>query len=182
MQKLGFRSVARPCRLMPTTTLTLVGIIIVACATKSQAVNSRIFDVFEGFIFVGTNTDQAEAPRASRDAGTLAAHGNVELPWPQVREIGIRYVFHHRRPVDNLRLALVDLPARLRAAGISVVDGPKSGGDLAYPFVGGPLFEIKIAIGGHEGRIYNQLDPNLLKSSTSASAWEVDDYVVLWLK
>jgi hypothetical protein len=63
-----------------------------------------------------------------------------------------------------------------------VVDSPKSSSDLAYPFVGGPVFEIRIADGDHEGRIYNQLDPSLLKSSEQEQPWAVDDYVLLWLK
>ena len=182
MRKPDSGFVAGPWWFMPMTALTLVSLMIVGCATKSQGVSSDIFDVFEGFTFVGTSADQAETSEASHDADALAAHGDAQLPSPRVQEIGIRYVFHHRRPVDNERLALVDFPARLKAAGIRVVYAPKSSRDLMYPFVGGPTFVIGIAYRGHEGRIYNGLCPNSLRSTGAERAWADDDYILLWSK
>lgn len=64
---------------------------------------------------------------------------------------GVLYIFHHRRPVDDEKLALVELPARVKSEGITIVKAPKSSKDLMYPYVGGPLFKIQIQDGRHEG-------------------------------
>jgi hypothetical protein len=74
----------------------------------------------------------------------------------------------------------VDLPARLKSAGITIVKAPKSSKDLMYPYVGGPLFRIQIQDGSHEGTIYNQIDPDLMQASNPE--WVKEDYVLLWLK
>ncbi len=138
------------------------------------------FDVFAGFTFVASGPYRAGAPRTGGVSEVLPRHGISELPLPDRPQVGIQYVFHHRRPVDNENLALVDFPARLRSAGITAVNTPKSSRELMYPFLGGPLFKIQIRDSGHEGMIYNQLDPDLVKGSSPE--WAKEDYVLLWLK
>jgi hypothetical protein len=111
----------------------------------------------------------------------LPKHGIAELSQPDRPQVGIQYVFHHRRPVDNEKLALVDFHARLQSAGITVVRAPKSSMELMHLFMGGPLFRIEIRDGSHEGIIYDQLDPDL-KTTSSGQEWTIEDYVLLWLK
>jgi hypothetical protein len=140
----------------------------------------KSFDVFAGFSFVESGSYQPSASTPIGVSDVLPKHGIAELPLPDRPQVGIQYVFHHRRPIDNERLALEDFPARLRSVGITSVDAPKSSKDLMYPFVGGPLFKIQIRDNSHEGVIYNQVDPDLLKGSSSE--WATEDYVLLWLK
>jgi hypothetical protein len=83
--------------------------------------------------------------------------------------------------VDNETLALVDLPARLRSAGITIVQAPRSSRELMHLYVGGPLFNIRIKEGEHEGIIYNQIDPDILKSKVKP-IWATEDYMLVWLK
>ena len=82
--------------------------------------------------------------------------------------------------MDDEKLALVELPARLKSAGITIVKAPKSSRHLMYLYVGGPLFNIQIRDGSHEGTIYNQIDPGLMQGSNPD--WAKEDYVLLWLK
>lgn len=41
-------------------------------------------------------------------------------------------------------------------------------------------FALQIKDGSHEGFIFNQLDPNMLKESNSD--WADEDYVLVWVK
>ena len=176
----------RPCSYLyprfQVITFALISMMNLNCGMQSKEISSRAFEVFEDFTFVGTSADEAGAPVGSGQTAAIPVHGTARLPLPQAQSIGALYVFHHRHPVDNEKLALVELPLRLRMIGIRLVDWPKSNKDLTYPFVGGPLFQIRIADGDHEGRIYNQLDPTLVKASEQEQSWSVDDYILVWLK
>ena len=163
-------------------TLSWSSFISLGCSTWPQALSRKTFDVFAGFTFVGTAPYDPKLAAPSGASEVLPKHGTAEQHLPDRLQLGIQYVFHHRRPVDNEQLALVDFPARLRAAGITVVKAPKSTNDLMYLFLGGPLFHIQISDGGHTGVIYDRVDPDLVQASGPDLQWTEEDYVLLWLK
>jgi hypothetical protein len=163
------------------SSLVWIGFIALSCSTRPQAMSHKSLDVFAGFTFVGSGPYMPGAPATGGISEVLPRHGIAELPLPEGPQVGIQYVFHHRRPLDNEKLALVDFPTRLQSAGITVVRAPKSSMELMHLFIGGPLFRIQIRDGGHEGIIYNQLCPDLQASSVGQE-WTIEDYVLLWLK
>jgi hypothetical protein len=128
--------------------------------------------MFDGFVFVGATKSET---------GPLEPHGTDELSLPRELQPGVRYVFHHRR-ADNSDLALVQLPKGIQAAGYRLIKGPRSVKDLAYPVVGGPQFSIEIAHGNHSGKIYNQIDPDFLKTWGPDAPWALEDYILVWTK
>jgi hypothetical protein len=160
------------------SSLVWIGFVAFGCSPGPQTMSRNSFDVFSGFTFVASSTYNPEASPTAVEVETLPKHGIAELPPPVRPQVGIKYVFHHRRPVDNEKLAVVDLPTRLRSVGIKPVNAPKSGNELMYLFIGGPAFKISIREGDHEGVIYNQTDWDLLKSS-SDEGWAAEDYVLL---
>jgi len=163
------------------TFITVLGLFTLACSPKPHAISQKCFDVFAGFTFVGSGPNMPGPTATGGISDVLPKHGIAELPLPDRPQVGIQYVFHHRRPVDNEKLALVDFPARLRSAGITVVRAPKSSMEMMHLFVGGPLFRIEIKDGSHEGVIYDQRCPDLQASGISQE-WTIEDYVLLWLK
>ena len=163
------------------TFVTVLGLLTFGCSTKPEVMNHKSFDVFAGFTFVGSGPYTPDTTAPGGISHMLPKHGIAELSQPDRPQVGIQYVFHHRRPVDNEKLALVDFHARLQSAGITVVRAPKSSMELMHLFMGGPLFRIEIRDGSHEGIIYDQLDPDL-KTTSSGQEWTIEDYVLLWLK
>ncbi len=168
-------------RAILVSSIVWIGFILLCCTTKQQALSHKSFDIFEGFTFVGSGPNMPGPTATGGISEVLPKHGIAELPLPDRPEVGIQYVFHHRRPVDNEKLVLVDFPARLQSAGITVVRAPKSSMEMLHLFVGGPLFRIEIREGNHEGVIYDRLDPDL-KTTSSGQEWMIEDYVLLWLK
>src|SRR5437016_408793 len=137
----------RPGDHIPRAVLAAVMIFLLCrCSRRSEVIRREAFEVFAGFVFVGSSPyDPGVAPTGI--AETLPQHGTVQLPLPDRPQVGMQYVFHHRYPVDNENLAVIELPARLRRVGITVVKAPKSGNELMYLFLGGPLFHIQIKDG-----------------------------------
>jgi hypothetical protein len=157
--------------------IALLALISVSCSNRSQM---KGFSVFSDFVFVGS-APYKPGPAGGAEANEqLPKHGTAQLPLPDRPQAGVLYIFHHRGPVDNEKLALVDLPARLKSADITIAKAPKSSKELMYPFIGGPLFKIQIRDGNHEGVIYNQVDPDLVQAPNPE--WAKEDYVLLWLK
>jgi hypothetical protein len=138
------------------------------------------FSFLADFTFVGSVPYRLGAAGPDEISHRLPKHGTAQESLPDRPQPGVRYIFHHRRPVDDEKLALVDLPAKLKSAGIAVVTAPKSSKDMMYPYLGGPLFKIQIRDGSHEGTIYNQIDPQLMR--VPDPDWAEEDYVLLWLK
>ncbi|HVP45173.1 MAG TPA: hypothetical protein VMT32_01270 [Bryobacteraceae bacterium] len=156
----------------------LLAIIWVSCSTGSQEMKG--FSIFTDFTFVGSAPYQPGGVGTGGANEQLPKHGTAQVPLPDRPQPGVQYIFHHRRPVDDEKLALVDLPARLKSAGITIVKAPKSSKDLMYPYIGGPLFKIQIQDVRHEGTVYNQIDPELMQGSNPD--WAKEDYILLWLK
>jgi hypothetical protein len=151
-----------------------------SCTREPLDITSRSLSVFSDFTFVGAvSNEMLKSKSANIVTETLPKHGTAELPLPDRLEIGIQYIFHHISPTEDEELALVIFPARLRSAGVDIIKRPKTNRDLMYLYIGGPAFTISIREGDHEGLIYNQIDPELLKSS---SEWAEEDYILLWLK
>jgi hypothetical protein len=155
-----------------------LGLVCAGCSSDPRRIDGRVLAAFADFTFVGESA--AESVETADYRVLLSPHGGTRKPLPDKLKVGVRYVFHHRHPVDGLRLALVELPQRLEAAGVRVLEAPRSESDLMSPFIGGPLFVIKMGDGVHEGLIYNQHDPRLLKQLNPR--WVLDDFVLLWTK
>ena len=134
----------------------------------------RSLTAFSGFAFVGSRTYKGQSPESQ----TLPEHGTTPLTLPMEPSIGIEYIFRHKRPINDEKLALVDLPAALRAAGVEITRSPRSIRDMVSLFVSGPLFKIDIKDGRHRGMIYNQIDADLLKSGQTE--WVPEDYFLIW--
>lgn len=147
----------------------------VGCLRGRSGLSDSSFRVFSGFTFVASGPYRPE-----REA--IPRHDNRELPLPERPSVGVQYVFHSRDVVDDEKLALVEFPARLRAAGIKIVRAPQSDRDLMYLFMGGPLFKIWIKEGNHEGMIYNQLGRELKQGPDDKGQLPREDYVLVWLK
>jgi hypothetical protein len=155
--------------------LTLIVVLFTACTNRNaKTIDSKVLSVFSDFALVGT------APyRGKSDLDrTVPAHGSSPLSLPSQVEAGKLYIFHHRRPLDGEKVALSELPTRLRRQGIQITQAPQSPKDLMFPYVGGPIFTIRFKDGRHSGFIFSQLCPNLTKEIDAG--WTGTDYVLVY--
>ncbi len=155
--------------------LTLIVVLFTACTNRNtKLIENKVLSVFSDFAFVGTELyhGKSELDR------TAPAHGSSPMPLPSKLEVGKLYIFHHRRPVDGVKLALSELPTRLQRQGIQITQTPQSDKDMIFPYVGGPIFTIRFKDGGHSGFIFSQLCPNLTKEIDSG--WTGTDYVLVY--
>lgn len=162
-----------------TLLLLLLCVLPSGCGWRSHEISSQSFRVLTGFTFVGSGPYKGEQ---SNEAVGVARYGTKEQTLPIRPLPGTEYLFIHRRPVDNEKLALVEIPRRLKDAGIEIVKAPASGRDLMYPFIGGPLFRIQIREGSHEGLIYNSVDQELVKGISPSQPWATESYTLVWLR
>jgi hypothetical protein len=128
---------------------------------------------FEGFVFVGSVPIASKESRGPR----IVSHGTTRQTFPSHFQGSRLYVFHHRRPVDNVRLAIDVLPSRLKRSGVSITSSPMSPLDLIYVYVGGPLFRIECEMNKRRMVIYNRVDAALVKTM-GRHKWAPDDYIV----
>jgi hypothetical protein len=132
--------------------------------------------VFSGFVFAGAG--QYRGDGHADDGPSEGETSAVRLPTRPA--VGVEYVFHHKRPVSDENLALIEFPSRLARAGIAITRSPASSRDMMYVYVGGPLFEIHVKDGYHEGIVFNRMDRRLLQ--TPRTEWVPEDYVIVWTK
>lgn len=147
---------------------------MVGCSRRQ--IGSKALNAFSDFTYVGSGPYHGE--KNSGINMTVAPHGQEPLPLPQQLEAGVQYIFHHRRPLDGEKLALSELPARLRQQGIEITRAPKSARDMMFPFVGGPIFSIQFKEGNRSGVIFSQLCPSYTKQVDAG--WTGDDYVLVY--
>ena len=78
------------------------------------------------------------------------------------------YVFRKVSSLQDEELALRVFPERLTEINARIVAAPKSAKDLAYLFIGGPLFKIEFEKDTHRGIIVNHLHT----SEKTNETWE----------
>jgi hypothetical protein len=148
-----------------------------ACTNWDSQPDSKALHIFSDFTFVGSVPYK---PSEKHPVETMSLQGNEAQQLPKKLAIGTAYVFHHRGPVDDEKLALSELPSRLRAAGLQVQDAPKSPRDLMFAYIGGPFFVIKFTDGRHAGLITNPLSRDYVKQVDSG--WMGEDYILVYTR
>lgn len=141
-----------------------------ACRTTIQR-GRGIDAVFRGFTYVGGfASDDLLLNRAQHRA----------MPLPGAFAANLNYVFHLDHEVDFEHLATVELPNRLRTAGASVIDAPRTWRDMAVPNSGNPRWQIEFKSGTHVGLIENRHDPARLKFVVPRGGPDArtDDYIL----
>lgn len=157
--------------------LTLIVVLFTACTNRNaKPIDSKVLSVFSDFALVGTAPYQG----GSELNRTVPAHGSTPMAFPSQLNAGKLYIFHHRRPLDGEKLALSELPLRLRRERIQITQAPQSPKDLMFPYVGGPIFTIRFKEGRHSGFIFSQLCANLTKEINAG--WTGTDYVLVYTK
>jgi len=148
---------------------------MVGCGRK-QIANSKALNAFSDFTYVGSGLYHGQ-----KNGGinmTVAPHSQEALSLPQQLETGVQYIFRHRKPLDGEKLALSELPSRLRQHGIEIVRAPNSARDMMFPFVGGPIFSIQFKEGTRTGVIFSQVCPSYAKQVDAG--WSGSDYVLVY--
>lgn len=150
---------------------------MVGCGRK-QITSSKALNAFSDFTYVGSGPYHGE-----KNGGinmTVAPHFTEPPSLPQQLETGVQYIFHHRNPLDTEKLALSDLPSRLRQQGIEVIRAPRSARDMMSLFVGGPVFSIQFKEGSRTGIIFSQVCPSYTKQVNTG--WTGNDYVLVYVE
>jgi hypothetical protein len=147
------------------------------CSSRPQT-DQRLLAVLSDFIFVGAFPYKAHEDRLTELNRSVPLHRLQQQPLPKKLEPGTLYIFHHRRPVDEEKLALTIFPSRLQAAGARNIRAPKSPQELIALFVGGPLFTIQFEYGGREAFIFNSPDHELMRSDANQE-WADDDFILV---
>ena len=155
--------------------LFYISILLVTCQSTPPP-NVKAINVFSDFVFVGSG--QAKFLNDGQLDAYVAPHGTDEQPRPQKLEVGMQYIFHYAKGVDNETLGIKELPSRLNNLGLTVLSAPKSPAELIRPHFSGPDFLIKFSDGNHIGVIYNQMDDKLIGSKSS----RIEDYILVFLR
>jgi hypothetical protein len=163
----------RPLRAFLLVTLSFC---FTACKSTSADLDQKVLGVFSDFVYVGSGSHPAPASNNDKAGRQIIAHGELEETLPRTLRGNTQYVFHPRGDVDSESLAIELLPARLRAAGATSVQAPRSTRDMVHLIVGDPLFTIRFQTVKHRGLIFNRLCTHL--SSDSAKTGR-EDYVLV---
>ncbi len=141
---------------------TILVLIAVLCSGCHRDVNQSklVTDVFtnHGFSFVW----ETKSDKGQFGADSLKQPHAVNTQSPPIRlEIDHAYLFHPAERRNFEELALQSLPTWIENAGCSVISRPKNTDDFIYPFVGGPLFEIRFQCRYQTYRLKAVIDPYL---------------------
>lgn len=150
---------------------------LAGCRKPAREAHSLVEAVFLGFDYVG------EFPANDVDLGSRR-HEKTGLP--ERLGPGPQYVFHLENDRDFEEIPTRLLPSRLRAAGATVIDAPKSWRDMAIPNIGNPIWWIEFTYGRYRGRIRNCIDMKRWEQFSSsardprrnASDPRIDHYVL----
>ena len=157
-------------------TLFWIPILLIMCQSSSPP-NMKALDVFSDFIFVGSG--QAKfLDNGQLDTSYVISHETNEQTKPQKLEVGMLYVFHYGKAVNNEILGIKELPSRLTNLGLTVLDAPKSPSELSRPYFSGPEFLIKFSDGKHIGLIYNKMDGKLMGNTSVVN----EDYILVFIR
>ena len=161
-------------RRMQISGLTLLILVVLAgCRHHAASPDLKVLTIFSDFEFFGS------VPyHGGKDAEPLIVESSEPKPFPKRLELGRAYVFRHRRPVDDEKLALSEIPSRLRNAGLEILQAPASSRDLIASYIGGPFFVIKFSDGQHTALITNRLSRDYTKQVDSG--WEGEDYILFY--
>jgi hypothetical protein len=162
------------CRVLQYSLLSLMILLFSSCSTSNT--DSKIFDLFSDFIFVGSGPAKLSAD-GSIDQLYVVIHGDSSQNHPRMIKKEVQYIFHESTPTNDESFATKDFPDRLRGAGFRII---KAAPPMAFPFMGGPLFTIRFEAGKHEILFYNRLHGNLAGSNPSAYLGE--DYILIMVK
>ena len=144
------------------------------CGNGNTTADSQLRGVFQDFTFVG-----AVAYSTESNLQTMAPpHPSTGTAIPEPLLDGRQYIFHHRRPVDDERLALVLLPSKFKAEDLEVISGPNTPGDLVSLVYGGPLFKFRLGASGRNAIIFNRPCPALTSAEQGGGDWVEEDYVL----
>lgn len=130
--------------------------------------------VFANFIYVGEYPDD-------RRVG-IPDHTQDVRPLPVRFEKGRAYVFHSKGQVTAVTVALHDLPDRLNAAGVRILNGPKNAGEFGIPNSGGPIWQVRFSYDDCVGEIFDTVDQNLFRSRRGWPDGSHQDYVLVFSK
>lgn len=155
--------------------LVCLPILLVMCQS-SPPPDVKALDVFSDFVFVGSG--KAKFLSDGQLDTYIAPHGADEQPRPQKLEVGVQYIFHYGKGMNNETLSIKELPSRLNNLGLTVLSAPKAPSELVRPYFSGPEFLIKFSDGNHIGVIYNQMDDKLIGSKS----FRVEDYILVFLR
>ena len=106
------------------------------------------------------------------------AKGSIEPGF--LFEVNTHYVFHRRRAAGEITWS--DIVQRLKSHNVQILKAPKGPEDLAYPYIGGPLYRIEFAHGKHRGVIYNEVDTKIAQDDRLAKDWFLDDLILVYLQ
>lgn len=159
-----------PIRCVPFTVATLYALSTASCAQGDCSADWLRLALAD-FKYI---SEYAADPRKP-----IPRHGTASQPLPKQLRTGFVYVFHTQERITTEEAALTLLPRKLRAAGVEILDGPKSSGEFAIPNSGGPLWNIRFRYQGCQGGLYNVVDPALYGSRNSWPAGSRDDYVLV---
>ena len=150
---------------------------IAACGRK-RAADFKASNVFFDLVYVGSGPYSPE-----KNGGinmTVAPHGKKPLAFPSQLETGVEYIFHHRKPLDNEKFALTELPLKLRQQGIDITRGPRSVRDMVSTYIGGPVFSLQFKEGAQVGIIFSQVCSSYTKQVDTG--FTGNDYVLVYIK
>ena len=131
--------------------------------------------MFPGFSFVGESPVKGVALEDAQECTTSPAR------WMPERQ----YVFYRDTEGEFEEIPTRLLPDRLRAVGATIIDAPKSWGDMAIPNTGNPIWQIEFVRGRYRGQIRNRFESNrrrnlspLIKLPRNTPDARIDDYVL----
>jgi len=149
-----------------------------SCTANKREPDLKALSILSDFVFVGavsyTSTEKWHEV-SGRDAVQL-----IPQSLPQQLEIGKAYIFRHRKPLDNEKLALSELRSRFEREGLKVLQAPKSPRDMIESYIGGPFFTIKFTDGHHIGLLTNRLSADYEKQVDSG--WVGEDYILVYIQ
>ena len=132
--------------------------------------------MFAEFTFVGAFP--------AEDVG-LEGHAHEGTALPVRWMPRVQYVFHLDADADFEEIPTRLLPDRLRSVGATIIDGPKSWGDMAIPNTGNPIWQIEFVQGRYRGQIRNRYDknrrrnvPHSTKLPRNQPDVRIDDYIL----
>ncbi len=161
-----------PCRRLLLCVMVFLIFLANGCKERQRIPDSKAFATLSDFTLAGSGP--SEYPRDK----TVPDHGLDAISVSGPLKLHTQYIFHHRSPMNTEKLALSDLPAKMRNGGLQILNAPQSSRDMLYSYVGGPVFTIKFQEGNHIGFIFSGLCPSFGKQADNG--WAGNDYVLVY--
>lgn len=144
--------------------------LVESCSTsKNASIGSAARKIFSDFAYVGEFSGETFAP---------PPHDGRSRSLPVFLKPDTLYVFHNPRKVDEQEFATGILPARLCAAGFTVLKAPATLQDLVFVDPGGAVWKIRFRFGSQHGALYNVLDKKRYHEPSTTASTDTDDYIL----